>query len=157
MKLNPETIARASSRRPWRTLGVWLVLIAAMGAVTSALLAGVLNQDIAFTNSPESVRAQNILDEEFHTTRSADTEFFIVHSDSLAVSDAQYEGFVKQLQADVARLDGTILAGPPLSYYDVVQQSPDQAAGWVSQDQHYTLVLASLKDVDDATIAKLRT
>src|SRR5206468_4259390 len=25
------------------------------------------------------------------------------------------------------------------------------------QDQHYTLVLASLKDVDDATIAKLRT
>ena len=31
MRLNPETIARASSRHPWRTIGVWLVLIAAWG------------------------------------------------------------------------------------------------------------------------------
>src|SRR5690242_18507407 len=46
MKLSPESLARASSRHPWRTLGIWLVLIAAMGAISSALLSGVLSQDI---------------------------------------------------------------------------------------------------------------
>ena len=67
MKLSPESLARASSRHPWRTLGVWFVLIAAMGAISSALLSGVLNQDISFTNKPESVKAQDILDSRFTT------------------------------------------------------------------------------------------
>ena len=65
MKLSPESLARASSRHPWRTLGIWIVLIVAMGAVSSSLLSGVLSQDIAFTNKPESVKAQDILDTRF--------------------------------------------------------------------------------------------
>jgi len=55
--MSPESIARASSHHPWRTLGVWVVLIVTMGAVSSALLGDALSQDIAFTNHPESVRA----------------------------------------------------------------------------------------------------
>ena len=31
MKLNPESLARASSRHPWRTLSIWLVLLVTMG------------------------------------------------------------------------------------------------------------------------------
>jgi RND superfamily putative drug exporter len=156
MKLNPETIARASSRHPWRTIGVWLVLIVAMGAVSSALLADVLTQDIQFTNRPESVQAQDILDTKFGQSRTEDTEFLIVHSDTYTVLDPQFVGFVRQLQGRVTELDGNILAGPPTTYYDVIKQAPDQAAGLVSQDQHYTLVPVTLKDFEDATIQKLR-
>ena len=156
MKLNPETIARASSRHPWRTIGVWLVLIVAMGAVSSALLADVLTQDIQFTNRPESVQAQNILDTKFGQSRTEDTEFLIVHSDTYTVLDPQFVGFVRQLQGRVTELDGNILAGPPTTYYDIIKQAPDQAAGLVSQDQHYTLVPVTLKDFEDATIQKLR-
>jgi putative drug exporter of the RND superfamily len=156
MKLNPETIARASSRHPWRTIGVWLVLIVAMGAVSSALLADVLTQDIQFTNRPESVQAQDILDTKFGQSRTEDTEFLIVHSDQFTVLDQEFVGFVMQLQGRVTALDGSILAAPPATYYDVIKQAPDQAASLVSQDQHYTLIPVTLKDFEDATIEKLR-
>jgi RND superfamily putative drug exporter len=156
MKLNPETIARASSRHPWRTIGVWLVLIVAMGAVSSALLADVLTQDIQFTNRPESVRAQDILDTKFGQSRTEDTEFLIVHSDQFTVLDQEFVAFVKQLQGRVTAIDGSILAAPPATYYDVIRQAPDQAAGLVSQDRHYTLIPVTLKDFEDATIQKLR-
>jgi len=156
MRLNPETIARASSRHPWRTIGVWLVLIAAMGALSSKYLADVLTQDIQFTNSPESVKAQNVLDAKFGQSRTEDTELLIVHSDAYTVDDPQFEAFVKQLQGRVSEVDGSILAKPPTTYYDVLQQAPDQAAGLVSQDKHYTLVTVTLKDFEDATIQKLR-
>src|SRR5512132_3602761 len=156
MKLNPETIARASSRHPWRTIGVWLVLIVAMGAVSSALLADVLTQDIQFTNRPESVQAQDILDTKFEQSRTEDTEFLIVHSDQFTVVDPEFVGFVRQLQGQVTALDGSILAAPPATYYDVIKQAPDQAAGLVSQDQHYTLIAVTLKDFEDSTIQKLR-
>jgi putative drug exporter of the RND superfamily len=156
MKLNPETIARASSRHPWRTIGVWLVLIVAMGAVSSALLADVLTQDIQFTNRPESVKAQDILDTKFGQSRTEDTEFLIVHSDQFTVLDQEFVAFVKQLQGRVTAIDGSILAAPPATYYDVIKQAPDQAAGLVSQDRHYTLIPVTLKDFEDATIQKLR-
>jgi RND superfamily putative drug exporter len=156
MKLNPETIARASSRHPWRTIGVWLVLIVAMGAVSSALLADVLTQDIQFTNRPESVQAQNVLDTKFGQSRTEDTEFLIVHSDQFTVLDQEFVAFVKQLQGRVTAIDGSILAAPPATYYDVIKQAPDQAAGLVSQDQHYTLIPVTLKDFEDSTIQKLR-
>ncbi len=157
MKLNPETLARASSRHPWRTLGIWLVLIVAMGAVTSSLLADVLTQDIAFTNSPESVQAQDVLDAKYGTTRSADTEFFIIHSDSATVDDPEYQTFVTQVQQRVAAIDGGLLADPPVTYYDLLEQAPDQAPGLVSQDKSYTLIPVDLTDAEDTTIERLRT
>jgi RND superfamily putative drug exporter len=156
MKLNPETIARASSRHPWRTIGVWLILIVAMGAVSSSLLSGVLTQDIQFTNSPESVKAQDVLDAKFGQSRTEDTEFLIVHSDTLTVDDPAFQAFVKQLQGKVAALDGSILAARPVTYYDVVTKAPAQAAGLLSQDRHYTLIPVVLKDFEDSTIQKLR-
>ncbi len=157
MRLNPESLARASSRHPWRTLGVWLVLIVAMGTSSSKLLAGVLTQDIRFTNKPESVKAQDVLNERFGTKDVKDTEFFIVQSDSLTVNDARYETFVKQLQGAIAKIDHNVLASPPASYYDLAERSPEQAAGLVSKDKHFTLIPVNLKNVEDSTIEELRS
>ena len=157
MKLNPETIARASSRHPWRTIGVWLVLIVAMGAVSSQLLGGVLNQDIAFTNSPESVQAQDVIDQRFGNGTEVDsTEFVIVQSDSLTVDDPQFKEVVTGLQQEIAALDGETLASSPVTYYDVAQQSEEQAAGLVSADRRTTLISVPLKEADDAAIEELR-
>ena len=156
MRISPETLARASSRHPWRTLGLWVVLVLVMGAVSSKLLAGVLNQDISFTNHPESVRAQAILDEKFGTTRTEDNEFVIVHSDSLTVDDPAFRAFVTQVQGRIAGIDGHILAAPPTTYYDVLRAAPDKAAGLVSADGHYTLMPVTLKDFETSTIQELR-
>jgi RND superfamily putative drug exporter len=157
MKLSPERLARASSRHPWRTIGIWVVVIVSMGVVSSQLLGDVLNQDFEFTNRPESVRAQEVLDEKFETGGAEDTEFVIVQSETLTIEDPQFQEAVSELQQAIAALDGEILASPPVSYYDVVEQSPDRAAGLVSQDQRATLIMVALKDTELSTIEELRS
>ena len=157
MKLNPESLARASSRHPWRTLGIWVVLIGTMGFVSSQLLGDVLTQDIEFTNEPESVRAQEVLDERFSDgAETASTEFFIVQSDTLSVDDPRFESAVRGLQAEIAEVDGDILASDPFTYYDLAEQAPEQAAGLVSRDGRGTLIGVPLTDVELSTIEELR-
>src|SRR6266511_5158315 len=157
MKLSPETLARSSSRHPWSTLSVWLVAIVSMGYVSSLLLGGVLSQDFDFTNRPESVRAQEVIDQKFHTNSDQDTELVIVTSASLAVEDPRFEQAVKGLQHDIAALDGDIMAGPPVTYYDVAKRSPEQAAGLVSRDHRATLISVTLEDRDKLTVDGLRS
>ncbi|MGH2654785.1 MAG: MMPL family transporter, partial [Actinomycetota bacterium] len=157
VKLNPEALARASSRHPWRTLGIWVVLIASMGFVSSQLLGDVLTQEFEFTNNPESVRAQQVIDERFSDgTEVASTEFFIVQSESLTVEDPAFEAAVRDLQADISEINGELLAGQPFTYYDLAEQSPDQAAGLVSRDARGTLIGVPLLDVELSTIEELR-
>src|ERR687891_1215194 len=135
MKLNPESLARASSRHPWRTLGIWVVLIGTMGFVSSQLLGDVLTQDIEFTNEPESVRAQEVLDERFSDgAETASTEFFIVQSDTLSVDDPRFESAVRGLQAEIAEVDGDILASDPFTYYDWPGRERARPAGRVPGD-----------------------
>ena len=158
MKLNPESLATASSRHPWRTLGIWVVVIAAMGAISSSMLSGVLNQDIEFTNKPESVQARDILDAKFTANGQEpdSTEFFVIQSRSAGVDDPAYERFVRSVQQKIAALDGKILFGPPASYYDVVERSKEQAAGLVSQDRRTTLITVPLKDAGKDSIERIR-
>jgi RND superfamily putative drug exporter len=157
MKLSPESLARASSRRPWRTIGIWVVVIVSMGIVSSRLLGDVLSQEFEFTNKPEAVRAQEVIDATFQTNGAEDTEFVIVQSDSLTIEDPQFEEAVTGLQDEIAVLDGEILASPPVSYYDLVQQVPEQAAGLVSKDGRAALISVALKDTEVSTIEELRS
>ncbi len=157
MKLNPEALARASSRHPWRTLGIWVVLITSMGFVSSQLLGDVLTQEFEFTNNPESVRAQEVIDEKFSEgTEVASTEFFIIQSASLTVDDPAFETAVRDLQAEISEVNGGVLAGQPFTYYDLAEQSPEQAAGLVSRDGRGTLIGVPLVDVELSTIEDLR-
>ena len=161
MKINPEALARASSRHPWRVIGAWIVLFLVMGGVSATLLGGVLNNDYSFTNKPESVKAQDVIDQKFTTGAVGEsTEFVIVQSDDLTVDDAAYQAYVEQLQAALAEKTGDdgdkLLVAPPASYYDALEQSPEAAAGLVSDDKHYSLISASIAKDETATIDGLR-
>jgi len=63
MRLNPEALARASSRHPWRTVGIWLVVLVAGFAASATILSDALTTDFDFTNNPEAKRAQQILED----------------------------------------------------------------------------------------------
>ena len=63
MKLSPESLARASSRHPWRTVGIWVVIFVAAIGATATILSDALTTDFDFTNNPEAKRAQQILEE----------------------------------------------------------------------------------------------
>jgi putative drug exporter of the RND superfamily len=155
MRINPESLARASSRHPWRVIGLWGALFVAMVFVSGALLGGVLTNDISFTNRPESIKAQDIIDTKFSQAQvGKSTEYVIVSSDQLTVDDDAFQAQVKQLQGALASTD--LLAAPPTTYYDAAQASPEAAAGLVSKDRHYTLIAVPIKADETATIDGLR-
>jgi putative drug exporter of the RND superfamily len=156
MRLNPESLARASSRHPWRVIGIWVVLFLAMGAAAGTLLGGVLTNDIAFTNTPESVQAQNVIDDTFTAEAAGkSTEYVIVHSEEFTVDDPEFQAYVQELQAALAA-ETDYLAAAPTTTYDLQEAAPEQAAGMVSQDGHYTLIAVPIKEIDDATVERLR-
>ena len=156
MRINPESLARASARHPWRVVGLWVALAAGALALASSLLGGVLNNDIAFTNRPESVRAQELIDERFTQGEvGAGTEYVIVSADGSTVEDPDFRGFVTELQAALAGLEG-VVAQPPATYYDVVEAAPEQAAGLVSTDGSATLIPVAIVDEEIDTVEALR-
>lgn len=124
VRLDPESLARASSRHPWRTVGAWVVAIAAMGVVSQRLLADVLTQEIAFTNRPESVRAQELQNAAFPDAGSAaDSVFFIVSSEDADVEDPGFQATVDELEEALRGLGDDIVAGAPYSYLDARAQA----------------------------------
>lgn len=157
MKINPESLARASSRHPWRVIGIWGAVFVAMIGLSSTLLGGVLTNDISFTNKPDSIKAQDVIDTQFSQAQvGKSTEYVIVQSASLTVADPGYQTYVKGLQEALAKRTDLLVASPT-TYYDALSASPDAAAGLVSKDKHYTLIPVAIVNDDTSTIDDLRS
>ncbi len=71
MKINPESLARASSRHPWRTVGIWAVILVLGFAASGVLLSSALTTDFDFTNNPEAKQAKEILDQQKSSSRTS--------------------------------------------------------------------------------------
>ncbi len=98
MALSPETIARASSRHPWRTVVAWLVVLAFGGAAAAAFLGSALTTEFDFTDTPEAKEAQQLVDERLRGEAKI-TEFVVVTSAAATVQDPAYGGYVAELVA----------------------------------------------------------
>jgi putative drug exporter of the RND superfamily len=155
MRINPESLARASSRHPWRVVVAWGLIAIASFVAAGLYIGDVLNDDIEFTNRPESVRAQEVIDAKFGDgTEGKSTEYVIVSSDSTTVDDPAFRAYVERLQGALASEE--FVATPPTTYYQAAEQSPEAAAGLVSKDQRATLIPVVIKDQDEDTIKGLR-
>ena len=49
MKISPQTVAPPARSHPWRTIGVWVVLLFGAFALISALLSGALTTQASFS------------------------------------------------------------------------------------------------------------
>ena len=107
MSLGTETLARASARRPWRTVLVWVVLLVTAAIVSSQLLAGALTTSITFTDEPESLIAADLVTELRGET--PDTEFVVVTSESADVGDPEYVAYVTELQTSISGLGSDVV------------------------------------------------
>ena len=114
MKLSPEGLAGASSRHPWRTIGIWVVLLAISGGLAGSLLSGVLTTSAQFTNTPEAVAAADLIEARLRGPKGV-TEIFILQSDSATFEDAEMEAAVKSFQQEAMALDDVNSA---VSFYD---------------------------------------
>ncbi|MGH9150981.1 MAG: MMPL family transporter, partial [Acidimicrobiales bacterium] len=132
MRLSPQSLARVSSRHPWRTVAAWVVVVLAAGTASSALLADATTTGVTMTNDPEATRAARLLEERL-TGPERDTEIVIVSSERSTVDDPAYRRHVEDLRRRLAGL-GPAVVESVTTFYDT------DDPGLVSDDRRTTLV-----------------
>ena len=151
-----ESLAQISVRRPWITVGVWvLALVVALGLV-GELLPTATTTDFRLSGRYESERAAALLEDRLRGPEKL-AEIVIVQSPSLTVDDEAFRAKVETLHQEIMSLGPETISGgisgqPLFHYYNALAAgpliSPEQMAQLkpllVSHDQrtaliHYTL------------------
>jgi RND superfamily putative drug exporter len=137
----PRRLAIYATAHPKRVLAVWALLAIVGIAATSGLLASALTSDSGVTSKPESLRAQDLIDERLPGSDALD-ELVVVRSEELTVRDpafaAEVRGLAEQLrsQPDVRRVGTYLNRGGEIL---------------VSRDQHATLLPLVMADEPEMT------
>ena len=142
-QFSTRSLAVASARHPWRTLVIWIGVIAVAVGLNGAFLADGLTTELAFTNDPESVRGAELLTDRLRGP-SRVSELIVVRSEQLTVDDAAFEATVLGLFDDVMALGPEVVEGG-VNYYQL------RLPNFVSEDRRTTIVPFVLAGtVDDA-------
>jgi len=133
-------LARASARRPWLVVGIWIGLVVASIGIVSAGLSGVLTTEQKLTNNPESQRAIDVLATSGIPGREQlpVLEVFIVRSETMTVDAPRFKQFADALLADARALDEHIASAT--SYFET------SAPTLVSADKRTMLLPVTLRD-----------
>ena len=146
VNLSTESIARASSRRPWVTIGIWIVVFIIAAFLRASLFEDVITTEFAITNDPESQVGKQLIEEKL-TGPKGTNELVIIQSQELTVDDPEFQQVVNAIHADMAAL------GPEIIRQETLLNYFQTSAGFlVSQDRHTTIMPFTMAgDVDDAS------
>ena len=148
MRLSTQTVAAASARHPWRTIGAWIAIVVLAIVAIVTLLGGSLTTEGAPTNNPESERADEALFRALPPDPdTAVSDIVVIRSDEHTVDSPEFESYVRDFVAD----EEIAALGRARTYLD------DPAAGLVSEDGHATIVPIALtsEDETEALIEKI--
>ena len=117
VNLSTESIARASSRRPWITIGIWVVVFLIAAFLRATLFEGVITIEFEITNNPESSIGNRLIEEKL-TGPKGTNELVIIQSQDLTVDDPEFEQIVNAIHADITALGPEIVRpGSLLNYF----------------------------------------
>ena len=147
MRLSTQSLARASSRHPGRTIALWVLGIVVSGALIGSLMKDATTTEADFTNTPEAKEAEHLIENRLRGPER-DREIFIVSSDAQTVDSPAFRSYVEGLRSRIQGLGPGIVQGVQ-SFYD------NEDASLVSKDRRTTilptLLTADAQDaVDDA-------
>ncbi|MGE5229653.1 MAG: MMPL family transporter, partial [Deltaproteobacteria bacterium] len=139
-----ERLARASALHPWRTIGLWTVLVVLAVLAVGSLLGSGLTSEMKFRAAkPDSLVGQELLQQRLTGPQKV-TDFVIVRSAELTVDDAAFKAYVADVANRIQALGPEVVAGVA-TYY----QTNDPTA--VSKDGHSTLIpVVMAGKMDDA-------
>jgi len=145
LNLSTQALAHMSARRPWITIGIWVLVFLISGFLTSTLLADGLTTEFVFTSKPESQQAVDLTEEIRGPTGT--NEVVIVRSDTLTVDDPAFEQVVQGLSEDLAALGPNVIKEGTLTNYYL---SRDESL--VSDDRRTTILPFTMAgEFDDAS------
>jgi hypothetical protein len=140
MRINPESLARGSSRKPWLTVSVWVATFAgAIALISAGLFGDALTNSIDFTNEPEAKEAARLVEERLRG-EEPDNELILVVSESTTVQDPEFVEYIGAIQAEVEELKPEIVTSVG-SY--LTEDGP------VSEDGHAALLPVLMKETDE--------
>ena len=137
-----RSLARMSARRPWRTIGIWVLLLVLAGFAASGI-GDALSTENSLTNDPESVQADDLLTERLRDGNERPAvETILVRSETSTVDDAAFKHAVEQTTAELRGLTGVVASAS--NYYEAVAAGAPGADGLVSTDRHTTIIPVTL-------------
>ncbi len=106
-----KALARISARRPWLTIGVWVVLVVIGLGLNARLLDSATTTELKLGGGADSQRAATLLEERLRGPEPI-VEIVIVQSESLTVDDPKFREKVEGLFEDAMALgNDTVAAG----------------------------------------------
>ena len=161
MKLSPESLARASSRHPWRTVGIWVVIFVAAIGATATILSDALTTDFDFTNNPEAKRAQQIL-EERGLEQDVTPQSIVMVGPEGAAQDPAFVAQVNAVLDELRGLPADAVLQVPSSYPLSEEEAGDPrvaALGPIPSDDGtavlFTVIMSGDSDVTGTVAAEL--
>ena len=123
-----EFLAAISVRRPWLTVGVWVVVIAVGAALVQSLLPSATTTDLRLAGRYESEKAAALLEERLRGPEKL-AEIVIIQSPSLTVQDETFRAKVEAVHQSIVALGpktifGGVNGGPIHHYYQLVEAGP---------------------------------
>jgi RND superfamily putative drug exporter len=151
MKVSPETLARASSRHAWRTVGIWAVILVLGFGASAVLLSNALTTDFDFTNNPEAIQAQTLLQQK-QLEQDVTPETFVITGPEGATSDSAFTAQVNAALNDIRALDPSVVLQVPSQYplSEADQANPQVAALGPFKSEDGTAVLFNVILVGDS-------
>ncbi len=98
-----EALVRFSARRPWVTVGVWIVLLVIALGLVQTLLPSATTTEFRLGSGYESQRASALLEDRLRGPKPP-TELVIVQSASLTIDDPAFRAKVESLHAQITAL-----------------------------------------------------
>ena len=105
-----DALARISARRPWITIGLWVVAVVVALGLSGQLLESATTTELRLSPGFESEDTRRLLEDRFPSTQQVQ-EVVIVQSDSLTVDDPAFREKVNEVFATVSGLGEDIVAG----------------------------------------------
>ncbi len=116
-------LGRFSFRRPWRVLGVWFVLLAAL--LGGGIALGGQSQESFAIPGTESQEALDRLQAVFPEVAGASAEAVYVIPEGASASDPEYRDAIERMATAIARIQGISSVTTPFDEYAGKQLSDD--------------------------------
>lgn len=120
-------IARASARRPWLTVGAWVLGLAA-AIYAAGFLGSALTQEERILTVTESEQVQDLIDQYQSTGDETAVETIIVSSEASRFGDASFNARLDAVVAAVDGIDGVLSVSAPSQ----VQPFPVSESGFTA-------------------------
>ncbi len=135
-------LARISAHHPWKVLAFWFVLLI-LATVSAPSLGDALTTESKFTNRPDSIVADELLESRLRGEKPM-TETIVIRSETATVDDAEFRATVDSVMTELNSLSGVVASAE--SYYGTGSEE------LVSKDRQTTIIPVTLVgDLDEAT------